>query len=341
MKYQLFGNTGLRISELSLGTMTFGNDWGWGADKATSAKIFDLYTAAGGNFIDTANLYSNGKSEKYIGEFIKSDRSHFVLGTKFTLKDTFNNPPIDPNKSGMHKKNMMRSVEESLKRLKTNYLDILWVHAWDEFSDGDLLMKNLEQLINSGKVLHIAISDAPAWRVARANTLAELRGWNAFAGLQIEYSLIQRSAERDLLPMADEFGLTITPWSPLGGGILTGKFLKKGTKGRANQGNRLTEKRQAIAKVVVDIAKEIDQEPAQVAIRWLMKQHQRIVPIVGARTPKQMKSNLGVLNMDLESKHLEALDQVSQIELGFPHEFLRSDNVKSIVYSDAYDQIKR
>ena len=341
MKYQLFGNTGLRISELSLGTMTFGNDWGWGADKVTSAKIFDLYTAAGGNFIDTANLYSNGKSEKYIGEFIKSDRSHFVLGTKFTLKDTFSNPPIDPNKSGMHKKNMMRSVEESLKRLKTDYLDILWVHAWDEFSDGDLLMKNLEQLINSGKVLHIAISDAPAWRVARANTIAELRGWNAFAGLQIEYSLIQRSAERDLLPMADEFGLTITPWSPLGGGILTGKFLKKGTKGRANQGNRLTEKRQAIAKVVVDIAKEIDQEPAQVAIRWLMKQHQRIVPIIGARTPKQMKSNLGVLNMDLESKHLEALDQVSQIELGFPHEFLRSDNVKSIIYSDAYDQIKR
>lgn len=339
MKYQIFGNTGLRISELSLGTMTFGNDWGWGADKATSSKIFDLYTAKGGNFIDTANLYSNGKSEKYIGDFIKSDRSHFVVGTKFTLKDTFNNPPKDPNKSGMHKKNMIRSVEDSLKRLNTDYIDILWVHAWDEFTNGDLLMKNLEQLILSGKVLHIAISDSPAWRVARANTISELRGWNSFAGLQIEYSLIQRSAERDLLPMADEMGLTITPWSPLGGGILTGKFLKKGVKGRANQGNRLNEKRQEIAKEVVAIAKEIGAEPSQVAIKWLMNKNKRIVPLIGARTVKQMKSNLGVLELSLENNHMQRLDDISKIELGFPHDFLNSDSVKSIIYSDSVDQI--
>ena len=340
MKYLLFGNTGLRISELCLGTMTFGNDWGWGADKATSSKIFDLYTAEGGNFIDTANLYSDGKSEKYIGEFIKSDRSHFVLGTKFTLKDGFNNPPKDPNKSGMHKKNMMRSVEKSLKRLNTDYLDILWVHAWDEYSNGDLLMKNLEQLVSSGKVLHIAISDTPAWRVARANTLAELRGWNSFAGLQIEYSLIQRSAERDLLPMAKDFGLTVTPWSPLGGGILSGKYLKKGTKGRAGQGSKLTEKRLDIAKTVVKVAEDINAEPSQVAIRWLMQQPYSISPILGARTPNQMKSNLGALNIKLESHHLEQLDEISKIELGFPHDFLNSDNVKSIIYSDSYNQIK-
>jgi aryl-alcohol dehydrogenase-like predicted oxidoreductase len=339
MKYKIFGNTGLRVSELCLGTMTFGNAWGWGAEKATVQKIFDLYTAKGGNFIDTANLYSNGTSEKYIGELIKSERDHFVLGTKFTLKDTFDNPPKDPNLSGMHKKNMVRSVEASLKRLKTEYLDILWVHAWDEFTPVQELMKNLELLVQSGKVQHIAISDSPAWRVSQANTLAELKGWTSFAGLQVEYSLIQRSAERDLIPMANEFGLTITPWSPLGGGILSGKYLKGDNKGRANKGNRLTEKRLEIAQAVVDVANRIDAEPSQVAIKWMMQKHKAVIPIIGARTAKHLKSNMGVLDITIPESEMTLLDEASAIELGFPHDFLKSDNVKSIVYSDTYDDI--
>ena len=341
MNYTIFGNTGLRISELCLGTMTFGNAWGWGAEKSTSQKIFDLYTAKGGNFIDTANLYSNGLSEKYIGEFIKSDRHHYVVGTKFTLKDTFDNPPKDPNKSGMHKKNMIRSVEASLKRLNTEFIDILWVHAWDEFTSVQELMKNLEQLVLSGKVLHIAISDSPAWNVSQANMLAELKGWSSFAGLQVEYSLIQRSAERDLIPMANKLGLTVTPWSPLGGGILSGKYKTGKEKGRANQGSRLTPKRLQIAQTVAQVAKDIGAQPSQVAIKWMMQKHNNLVPIVGARTIQQAKSNLGVLDIQLPEEAMQQLDEVSAIELGFPHDFLKSDNVKSIVYSDTYDRIKR
>jgi len=321
--------------------MTFGNAWGWGAEKKTVQKIFDLYTAKGGNFIDTANLYSNGLSEKYIGELIKSDRHHYVVGTKFTLKDTFDNPPIDPNKSGMHKKNMMRSVEASLKRLNTDFIDILWVHAWDEFTAVQELMKNLEQLVQSGKVLHIAISDTPAWNVSQANMLAELKGWSSFAGLQVEYSLIQRSAERDLLPMAKKLGLTVTPWSPLGGGILTGKYKTGKEKGRANQGSRLTEHRLNIANTVVEIAKEIGAEPSQVAIKWMMQKHDNLTPIVGARTLKQAKTNLGVLDIQLPDEAMTKLDEVSAIELGFPHDFLKSPNVKSIIYSDTYNQITK
>lgn len=339
MKYKLFGNTGLRISELCLGTMTFGNAWGWGAEKATVQKIFDLYTTKGGNFIDTANLYSNGTSEKYLGELIKSDRDHFILGTKFTLKDTFDNPPKDPNLSGMHKKNMVRSVEASLKRLKTEYIDILWVHAWDEFTPVQELLKNLEMLVQSGKVHHIAISDSPAWRISQANAIAELKGWTSFAGVQLEYSLIQRGAERDLIPMANALGLTVTPWSPLGGGILTGKYLDGDKKGRANKGNRLTKKRLDIAQTVVNVAKHIGADPSQVAIKWMIQKHKAVVPIIGARTLKQAKSNLGVLDVHIPEDQMTLLDEVSAIELGFPHDFLRSDNVKSIVYSDTYDDI--
>ncbi|NDC42069.1 MAG: aldo/keto reductase, partial [Chitinophagia bacterium] len=203
MQYRLFGRSGLRVSEIALGTMTFGAEWGFGADREESARMFDAYAQAGGNFIDTANRYTEGTSEQLVGEFIKSDRHHFVVATKYTLHDRKN----DPNFSGNHRKNLMRSVEASLKRLDTDFIDLLWVHAWDFFTPVDEILRGLNDLMSSGKVQYIGISDTPAWIVSRANTMAELRGWAGFVGLQVEYSLIQRTPERDLTPMAMEMGL--------------------------------------------------------------------------------------------------------------------------------------
>ncbi|MCW5518156.1 aldo/keto reductase [Muriicola sp. Z0-33] len=221
MKYKLLGNSGLRVSEMALGTMTFGTDWGWGADKSESKKIFETYANSGGNFIDTANRYTEGTSERFVGEFIKEERDHFVLATKYTLFDKAG----DPNFSGNHRKNLMRSVESSLERLDTDYIDLLWVHAWDFLTPVEEVMRGLNDLVSAGKVHYIGVSDTPAWIVAKANTLASHRGWSSFVALQAEYNLLQRDAERDLIPMAQSMGLALTPWAPLAGGALTGKYL--------------------------------------------------------------------------------------------------------------------
>ena len=222
MRYKLFGRSGLRVSELALGSMTFGEDWGWGATKEESKRIFDAYVEAGGNFIDTANRYTEGTSETYIGDFISADRDHFVLATKYTLFTRKG----DPNFSGNHRKNMVQALEASLKRLGTEYVDVYWVHAWDFLTPVDQVMRSLDDMVRAGKVLYVGISDTPAWVVSRANMLAEMRGWSSFVGLQIRYSLADRTAERDLLPMARALDLAVTPWSVLGAGVLTGKYLE-------------------------------------------------------------------------------------------------------------------
>lgn len=227
MDYRLFGKSGLRVSELCLGTMGFGTEWNWGSDKETSKQIFDKFASEGGNFIDTANRYTEGTSEKFVGDFIAKDRDHFVVATKYSLYDRSG----DLNCAGNHRKNMMRSVKESLWRLNTEYIDLLWLHIWDSWTPTEEILKGLEDLISRGMVHYIGISDTPAWIVSQANTMAELRGWNQFIGLQIEYSLIQRTVEAELFPMAKAYGMTITPWAPLAGGALTGKYLK-GDKGR-------------------------------------------------------------------------------------------------------------
>ncbi len=218
MKYRLFGNSGLRVSEVSLGTMTFGEDWGWGATKDESRKIYDAYRAAGGNFIDTANIYTNGSSENLLGEFIRDHRQSVVLATKYTNASAGS----DPNAAGNHRKSMVQALEASLRRLKTDYIDLYWLHIWDQMTPVEEVMRAFDDLIRQGKVLYIGVSDAPAWWVAQANTLAELRGWTQFIGLQIEYSLIERTVERELIPMAKAFKLGLVAWSPLAGGLLTG-----------------------------------------------------------------------------------------------------------------------
>lgn len=328
MKYKLFGHSGLRVSELSLGTMTFGTEWGWGADYATSQKIFETYANAGGNFIDTANRYTEGTSEKYIADFISADRDHFVVASKYTLKDRSG----EINMSGNHRKNMMRSVEESLKRLKTPYMDLLWVHVWDGTTMVEEVMRGLEDLVTRGVVHYIGISDTPAWVVSRANTMAELRGWNRFAGLQVEYSLIQRTPERDLLPMAKALDLAVTPWAPLAGGALTGKYLQ-GEKGRVpEQSVRLNERSQRIAEEVVKQAQVLGCSPGQLAIKWTMQRDQPVIPIVGARTDLQMQDSLGALSVEIPAEVMQALDEVSAIELGFPHDFLKQEGVQDVAF---------
>ena len=332
MLYKLFGKSGLRVSELCLGTMTFGKEWGTGADKEESKKIFDAFVEKGGNFVDTANRYTEGTSEKWLGEFIASQRDYFVLATKYTLYDDRK----DPNASGNHRKNMRRSVEESLKRLQTDYIDLLWLHMWDFTTSVEEVMRGLDDLISSGKVNYIGISDTPAWVVSQANTLATLRGWEAFVGLQIEYSLIQRTPERDLIPMAKHFGLAITPWSPLGAGMLTGKYNDNIDKeGRLTENSRkINEQNRQIARKVSEIAQKLGHTPAQVALNWLRGQDQQIIPILGARKLEQIEDCLGCLRFELPNEMMQELNELSAVDLGFPHDFLAYPTVQEVLFGD-------
>ncbi|MEJ2722833.1 MAG: aldo/keto reductase [bacterium] len=338
MKYKLLGKSGMRVSELGLGTMTFGKEWGWGASKTESRKMFDAFVKAGGNFIDTANRYTDGTSEKFVGDFISRDREHFVLATKFTLFTRRD----DPNYSGNHRKNMVQSLEASLKRLGTDYVDLYWLHAWDFTTPVDEVMRALDDVVRQGKVLHIGISDTPAWIVSQANTLADLRGWASFVGLQIRYSLIDRTAEADLLPMARAFDLAVTPWSVLGAGVLTGKYLQKTPpkQGRAKDGAAKDKRNLAIAKVAVSVAHDLGCTPSQVAIAWVRQQPGVIVPLIGARTLAQLEDNLGALGVTLSDDHLNQLDEASRVDLGFPHNFLSTDAIRDLIYGGTYGDIR-
>lgn len=335
MQYVLFGKSGLKVSELCLGTMGFGTEWGWGADAKTSFDILDAYANAGGNFLDTANRYTEGSSERIIGDYIKSNRDHFVLATKYTLHDNQTNV----NASGNNRKNMMRSVEESLKRLQTDFIDVLYLHIWDNLTPIDEVMRGLDDLVRMGKVNYIAISDTPAWVISKGQTMAELMGWSRFIGLQVEYSLLQRTPERELIPMANHYGMTVTPWAPLAGGALTGKYLK-GDKGRLPEtSKRLNDRSTAIAQEVVRIAGELGCEPAHVALRWTMQQGFKCIPIVGATKVAQVQQNLDCLKVTLGAEHLKQLDEVSKIELGFPGDFFLEEGVKNVTFGGFYDRI--
>jgi len=337
MNYRLLGRSGLRVSELALGTMTFGEDWGWGASKEESRKQFDAYAELGGNFIDTANRYTEGTSERFVGEFIASDRDRFVVATKYTLFDRKG----DPNYSGNHRKNMMRSVRESLKRLGTDHIDLLWVHMWDFTTHVDEVMRGLDDLVRQGTVHYVGISDTPAWVVSQANTLADLKGWSPFVALQLRYSLIDRAAERDLLPMARAFDLGVTPWSVLGAGVLSGKYNDgQQASGRAAAGGAKVERNLQIAGVAAGIGKEIGATPSQVAIAWAMQQPGVVIPILGARTSVQLEDNLGAVDVVLSPEHLSWLESASAFDIGFPHEFTRTANIRDLMYGGTADRLR-
>jgi len=337
MNYKLLGRSGLKVSELCLGTMGFGKEWNWGADKETSFKILETFANSGGNFIDTANRYTEGTSEKIIGEFVNSNRDNFVLATKYSLHDNL----INVNASGNNRKNMMRSVEESLKRLNTNFIDLFYLHIWDNLTPMDEVLRGLDDLVRQGKVNYIGISDTPAWLVSQGQTMAELMGWSRFVALQVEYSLLQRTPERELIPMAKHYNMTVTPWAPLAGGALTGKYLV-GDKGRLGaESKRLNERAVKITQEVVSIAKELNVQPSSVALKWTMQQGFSCIPIIGATKPEQFLENLKCLDVLLTDEHIKRLNEVSKIELGFPGDFFLEDGVKAVTFGGFFDRIEK
>ena len=331
LRYRLLGRSGLRVAELSLGTMTIGDDWGWGAPPDEARRQYELYRAAGGNFVDTACSYTNGSSERIVGELIRPERDAIVLATKYTIAWRQG----DPNAAGNHRKNLVRSVDASLKRLGTDYLDLLWLHAWDDTTPPAEIMRALDDLVRAGKVLHVGVSDTPAWVVSHANTLAELRGWSPFVALQIEHSLIQRTPERDLLPMARAFDLPICAWGAIGGGVLSGKFTRGGTPdAKRDTTLRRSERNLGIARVVDAIADELGTTSTRVAIAWLLGRPGNVMPILGARTAAQLEDALGAVDVVLPAEALARLDEATRVDLGFPHEFLRLDYVRKLVGGD-------
>jgi aryl-alcohol dehydrogenase-like predicted oxidoreductase len=335
VRYRLFGSSGLRVSELFLGTMTFGEAWGWGAPPEECRRIFDAYAEAGGNVIDTAVNYTDGASEQIVGELLGSERDHFVVSTKFTLTTD----PADPNASGSHRKNLVRSLELSLRRLRTDHVDLYWVHVWDPNTPIEETMRALDDTVRAGKVLYAGVSDTPAWVAARANTLAEWRGWSPLVGIQAPYSLVQRDIERELLPMAESVALSVAAWSPLAGGVLSGKFTRRDAAPSASrvEAGTISERDISIAQTVQDVADDLGVTASQVAIAWTMARSPAVHPIIGARRVDQLVDNLGATDCQLDPETRQRLDEVSAISLGFPHEFIR--DTAGFVYGAAGERV--
>jgi aryl-alcohol dehydrogenase-like predicted oxidoreductase len=335
VRYTLFGRTGLRVSELSLGAMVMGDGLDHGSDEDTSARILDAYAEAGGNFVDTANIYAKGASERILGRLLEGRRDEFVLASKYTCVTRDG----DVNAAGNHRKNLVRSVEASLERLRTDRLDVLWVHARDHFTPVEEVMRALDDLVRGGKVLYIGVSDWAAWEIAQACTLAELRGWTAFAGSQLRYNLLERTPERELLPQARAFDQAVLAWAPLAAGKLTGKYLR-GEPGRLGATGATADAREeAVVRTVVEIAEQGGWSPAQVALAWLLGRPGNVVPIVAATKESQLADNLGAVDVRLDADAVARLDEVSAVPLGFPHDFLRDPGVTRTVYGDRWERI--
>jgi aryl-alcohol dehydrogenase-like predicted oxidoreductase len=333
--YVSLGRSGLRVSPMCLGAMTFGLDWGWGSDVEESRKILDRYIDAGGNFIDTANGYTKGHSEAIIGEHLgrhAARRDRVVIATKFFT----NMYRGDPNGGGAGRKSVVAACENSLRRLQTDYIDLYWMHCWDRFTPIEETMRALDDLVAAGKVRYIGFSDTPAWKVAQAQTLALLKGWTPLVALQLEYSLLERTIEGELVPAALELGLGITPWSPLKSGVLSGKYSRGGenTPGRGVWVSRaLSEQTFNVLDVVAAAAKEAGTTVARAALAWVVQRPGVASTIIGARTMEQLEDNLGALEVTLAPEQLKALDEISTPKLNFPHDFLVG--VKAFGYNGA------
>lgn len=319
MRYRLFGRTGLRVSTLALGTGNFGKGWGYGSDRDEAQQIYSRYREAGGNFIDTADQYQFGQSEEMLGGFIGGDRDDLILTTKFSLGAS---PAAGLQRTGNSRKAMIQSVEASLKRLGTDRIDLLWVHMPDGVTPIDEIARGLDDLVRSGKILYSGLSDFPAWRIATAATLAELQGWAPVSAVQLEYSLVERTAERELLPMAAAFQLGVVSWSPLGGGLLTGKY-RKGETGRAEGlgaviHSESDERKTRVVDEVLALAETTGLPPGQIALAWVLAKG--TLPIIGPRTPGQLEDNLGAAQVQLTPEQVRGLDDASAFPLGFPHD---------------------
>ncbi len=328
--YRLLGRSGLRVSPLSLGTMTFGAT-GWGTDLAAAQRMVNRYVELGGNFIDTANFYSNGESERMVGQLVKGCRADMVVATKYSLTME----PGKVNASGNHRKNMVQAVEASLQRLGTDYIDLLYLHLWDNRTPVEEVLRAFDDLVRAGKILYVGISDTPAWQVARMQAIAELRGWSPLIAMQVPYNLTERTVEREFMPMAHEMGLGVLPWSPLAGGVLSGKYTSADLQPQSQNGadmsarkninlatGRLTERSLAIADVVVEIAKEQECTPAQIALAWTLLNPAVTSPIIGARTFAQFEDNLAALSVEFSEDQTQRLNAVSELEPCFPHNMI-------------------
>jgi aryl-alcohol dehydrogenase-like predicted oxidoreductase len=340
MRYQLLGSSGLRVSELCLGTMTFGEEFGIGAGAAESRAVYDAFLAAGGNFLDTANIYNRGTSESLLGDFIGSERQRLVLASKYTLSTD----PADPNAGGSHRKNLVQALEASLRRLKTEYLDLYWVHGWDPHTGIADLMRTLDDQVRLGKILHVGISNVPAWIVSAANTLAVARGLTPFTALQLHYNLVERSVEPTSLPMAFHFGMGVTAWSPLASGLLSGKY-SAGSKtvGRLSgpRGARtMSPANLAAATAVATVAGEAGCTAAQAALAWMRQRYDgAILPILGARTLPQLQDNLGCLEVNLTAQQIAALDALAPPALVYPESLLAGDFFRTMMYGTVREQV--
>ncbi|CAA0090200.1 Aldo-keto reductase IolS [Starkeya nomas] len=348
--YRLLGRSGLRVSPLALGTMTFGTDWGWGADDREARAMFDAYVERGGNFVDTSVNYTDGSSERILGSFLKDKRERVVVATKFSMA----REPGNPNAGGNHRLNILRSVETSLRQLDTDWIDLLYLHSWDFTTGVDEIMRALDDVVRAGKVAYVGISNTPAWRIAQMQTLADLRGWAPFIALQIEYSLAERTVEHELVPMAEALGLGIVPWSPLAGGLLAGKYgrndLESAKEGAAVTGSRrdviaamggLTERSLSIADAVRDIADEVGKPASQVAIAWLLARPCAPTPILGARTLKQLEDNLGAFDVVLDASQIARLDAASDPHPIFPHRFIAGPMVRGLITGGSHLPVRR
>ena len=328
-QYVTLGRSGLRVSPLALGTMTFGTEWGWGSEPAVARQVFDRYVDQGGNFLDTADAYTNGKSEELVGQFIdeRGLRERVVLATKFT----FNADPSSPNAGGNGRKNIYRALEGSLRRLKTDYVDLYWMHVWDKITPVEEVIYTLNDLVRAGRIRHYGFSDVPAWYVARAQTLAEKEGKERLIALQLEYSLAERNIEREHIPVAQELGMGLCPWSPLAGGFLSGKYRQEGQTGkgdgRLDEGkhvqlfNRFTEHNWRVLDALVDVSKQLNKTPAQVALNWVATQPGVTATILGASNVSQLQDNLSAIEFTIPAELRTRLDAASAIEVLHPYTF--------------------
>ncbi|WP_137931153.1 aldo/keto reductase [Mesorhizobium comanense] len=333
MSYYTLGNSGLRVSRLALGTMTFGTEWGWGADRKTARAIFETYVQAGGNFFDTADLYTNGTAETWLGEFVaeRGLRDKAVIATKFTM----NSNPGNPNAGGNGRKNIMRAVDASLKRLGTDYIDLYLMHIWDRLTPAEEVLRTLDDLVRAGKIRHIGLSDVPAWYAGRAQTIAELRGYEPVSALQLEYSLTERAIEHEFVPFGTRHGAGIMVWSPLASGLLSGKYrpTQDGNAGRLDGFRNTThpgfrkfsERNWAIVAELEKVAAELGRSMAQVAVNWAATQPGVASVILGATNLSQMEDNLAALDFTIPAALRQRLDEVSHAPAPFPHSYFGSE----------------
>ena len=337
MKYRLLGRSATRVSEVALGTMTFGERWGWGAALAESGRMLDLYLDRGGNFVDTASNYTDGESEEQLGELLEGRRERIVLATKYTLSSR----PDDPNAGGNHRRNMVETVERSLRRLRTDRIDLLWMHMWDGMTSIDEVVRALDDLVAAGKVLAVGISDTPAWVVSRAVAIAELRGWTAPCAIQLPYSLSGRDAERELMPMAAGLGLGVLAWGVIGGGVLTGKYASTAGDPRRYGDHSPSERQAKIVEVIAHTAASLGATPAQVCVAWVLSRRigVNLIPILGARTADQLRENLGALDLVLPADALKGLEDATAISPGFPTDFLADAEVVGLIFGRTRDMI--